>query len=391
MIFHKPYRNYGIVFAVALMMIELLYPALSEIVLKFGVSRYEAQWLITIFLGAAMLAEFFMPIALIYLNARKMHQVIWLMGMMACFVCYFVNKFDEILLCRLFMGLSAGGLIILMRIQIEMKESNTLKGFHYAVGAFLSYHSIMSVIAPSISAYLVYSSGWQSIQCLCVLGFMIIFPVLFDWSEQLNLSSWQWENYFQGMQFLFQHPSRLRQIILAGLISSMPMSESIFSTFFLTTHFNFKILQLGLYLSTVKALDASIRLFLPYFLNKENTHYIVNVGFGLLLLSTLFLIFSFNYDALISYFIGCIIINITYNAFLIIFSVDIFTDVASSAPITGNALFGTLQFGSSFVVSMILAYFLQFNLVGFIVFNVFFIMMFFILLVPKYRFSLSFA
>lgn len=385
MVFKNPYRNYGIVYALSLFMFEVFSPVLSQIILNFDVPVSQARWLVTIFLGAAMIAEFCMPIILIYLNIQTVIRTMWWLGFFSSIVCFFAKTYEQIFMCRLLMGLSAGGLIILTRITIEQSEKNIVKGFHYAVGAMLGFHAVMAIVAPSIASYVVLFFGWHSVQWLCVLGLLLMYPTLFNWSKHLKLSGWRWADYKRGLSFLYQQPKKVNAIILAGFIGSLPMCEVMFSSIYLTMHHYMPLWLLGLYLSGMKGLDACVRFKMPYVLNDYNAPQLIRFGIVCLVLSVGALMFALRSDGLFAYLIGCMVLNITANALLIIFSVDVFIDVAKFAPITGNAVFGSLQFGCSFLAAAILNFFLNLDLLGFIAYLCLFICCLISLLLPKYR------
>lgn len=389
MVFKKPYRNYGIVYALSLFMFEVFNPVLSQIVLVFDVSPSQARWLVTMFLGAAMLAEFCMPILLIYFSIQRVIRTMWWLGIVVCTLCFFANTYAQVLVCRLLIGLCAGALIILTRISIEQTEKNIAKGFNYAVGAILGFHAIMAIVAPSLGSYAIVYFGWQSVQWLCVFGFLSMYPTLFRWSKNLTLSDWQWANYKQGLSFFLQHPKKFNAILLAGFMGSLPMCEVIFSSIYLTMHHHLPLWLLGLYLSGMKGVDACVRFKMPYILNDHNASRLVSIGVMCLIISVGVLMVALRSDGLFTYMVGCTVLNITANVLLIIFSVDVFSDVSKFAPVTGNAVFGALQFGCAFLAAAILNMFLQLDLLGFIAYLCSFICCLMVLLLPKYRIQTS--
>lgn len=391
MILTKSYRNYGLVYAIALMMVEFLYPALPSIAHDFSIASQQAQWLVTVFLGAAMMAEFVMPIILIQCSSNIMHHMVMVIGIVSCIGSIWAKHFIFLIMFRFLMGLSAGGLIILMRIQIESAEKNKYKGFHYAVGAILGFHAVMSILAPTTAAFLINHYGWHAIQWFFTGGLIMISHIVHTWSRGLDLSDWNWCSYRKSICFLFKHPDKIKQIALAGFIGSVPMCEVIFSAFYLTNHFGFTILQLGLYFSLIKLMDACIRFSLPYVLNEKVHLRMLNLGIGLFVFGVFSLLQAFFYDQIAFYCLGCMLINVTSNGFLVIFAIDVFCDVSRDAPITGNALFGSLQFGSCFIASAILGLFFKLQLLGFIIFLCLNFVFFIALLMPKHQTLFRFA
>ncbi|MEE2769674.1 MAG: MFS transporter [Pseudomonadota bacterium] len=391
MIFKKPYCHYGTVFAVALLMIEIFYPALSRVVSEFGISIQSSQWLVTIFLGAAMVAEFIMPMMLTVMSPKRIHQNVWFIGLSANVLSLIVSTYDQLFFARLLLGLSAGGLIILMRIQIEFSEKNITKGFNYAVSAMLGFHAIMLVITPTISAYVVTLFDWRAIHWIAIAGFLWIRPIFNDWPDQIILMNWDWKTYTKSIHDILCYPNQLKQIVLAGFMSSISMCEVIFSMYYLINHFHWTILNVGLYLSVVKLMDIFIRVLLPYRLHDGNVQMIINICLNIFVCAMLTLTHALYLNSIFSYLIGCIMINAVCNALLTVFSINIFLEVAKKVPITGNALLGSLQFGSCFIASAILNMLITFNLVGFILYMSLCIVLIVYLLAPKYRFSLIFA
>lgn len=390
MVLRKPFINYGIIFAVALMMVEFFYPALPMLIKRFDITTQEAQWLVTIFLGAAMIAECLMPIILIRISASTMHYCVWGIGIGASMATLLVDQYGLLVWLRLLMGLSAGGLIILMRFQIEKAEKTSVKGFHYAVGAVLGCHVIMSIIAPVMAASLMHHYGWQAIQYIFIMGFIVILPIFIQWSKKLDLTQWGWSSYVSGVHYLVHHPASLKQIILAGFIGSVPMCETIFSAFFLVNHFGLSVLQLGIYFSFIKGCDACVRLLMPYVLTDQNSFSLINLGFGIFVLGILCLLSQGFYDAFILYVLGCLCIQMSCNGFLVMASIDVFADISKYAPMTANAWFGTLQFGSCFLASAILSLFLVYGFTGFVVFMLLNLGLIIVLLRPRYQTSRQF-
>ena len=385
MVLKNPYRNYGIIYALSLFMFEVFNPVLSQIILNFDVPDSQARLLVTIFLGAAMIAEFCMPIILIYLNTQTVMRFMWWLGFFSSVVCFFAKTYEQIFMCRLLTGLSAGGLIILTRITIEQSEKNIVKGYHFAVGAMLGFHAMMAIVAPIMASYVIFYFGWQSVQWLCVLGLLVMYPTLSQWSQQLKCVQWQWKDYKQGLSFLYQQPKKINAIILAGFISSLPMCEVMFSSIYLTMHHHIPVWLLGLYLSGMKVVDACVRFKMPYVLNDYNASRLIKLGIVCLILGVGVLMVASSSNGLFAYLMGCMLLNITANALLIIFSVDVFVEVAKFAPITGNAVFGSLQFGCSFLAAAILNLFLKMDLLGFVIYLCLFISCLIVLLLPRYR------
>ena len=390
MVLKSPYINYGIIFAVALMMVEFFYPALPMLIKRFDITIQEAQWLVTIFLGAAMIAECLMPIILIRISALKMHYCVWGVGMVACVATLWVDHFGLLVGLRLLMGLSAGGLIILMRFQIEKAEKTKVKGFHYAVGAMLGCHVIMSIVAPVMAASLIHLYGWHAIQYTFILGFIVILPTFKQWAKKLDITQWEWSSYLSGVHYLMHHPACIKKIILAGFIGSVPMCETIFSAFFLVNHFSFSILYLGIYFSIIKGFDACVRVIMPYVLNDQNSFSMINLGLSVFALGIVCLLSVGFYDAFILYAIGCLCIQMSCNGLLVMASIDVFADIAKHAPMTANAWFGTLQFGSCFLASAILSLFLVYGFTGFILFMLLNLALIIVLLLPKFQTSRQF-
>jgi hypothetical protein len=366
MIIKRSYLNFGLLFAIATLPLELYSAVLPMLGAHWQVSARAMQLTVSGILCMGMIMEIGVLFLMTQFSLQVIYQALWLVALGSVGIVICCDNYSAFVLGRLLQGMCLGGFFIIIRLHIEKTQSEQPRGFHLAYCVILFFHALMIMLCPILATSIATKFSFTMLHGVLLLSYLGAGVVFYNWQKMRTHTVLSWPEWRSIQRKFFKEKDMVNYIILAGVLGSFNTCEIMFSAFYLIKQYHFSSYQLGSYLSLMQAFNMGVRFTggqILFFLDRTIMQKIMLfvLGLALCLLSVHAVRLTLN-----SYIIACLLFSLACNGLMVLYYINLTEILALKFPRIGIAWFGCIQIGVPFILTFIMSFLMHYWLNGFL-------------------------
>lgn len=366
MVLKKHFLNFGGLYVIALLPLELYSAVLPLFGKHWQVSAKAMQLSVSGFLFMAMVMELGVLFLMTQCALRVIYQALWLVALFSVGLVMCYDAYSTFVLTRLLQGACAGGLLFIGRLHIEKTQIDQPQGFHLAYCAILFSHALMIMLSPVFATSVATKYGFPTLHGVLLISYLGAGLIFYNWQKMSAHRRLSWSEWQTIQTMFFKEKDTIYYIVLAGVLGSFNICEIMFSAYYLTNAYHFTTYHLGIYLSLMQVFNMGARFtggqilfFIKRAAMQKAMLVVLGLGFITLVIHAMLL-------TLTSYILACLLLSLACNSLMVLYYINLTEMLALKFPRIGVAWFGCIQLGLPFILTFIMSFLMHYWLNGFL-------------------------